>query len=319
MSAQQPAREASSAPVGVAIALLSNFLFTSSDAIVKSLTLRYPVFQVIAMQVTFALIPLCIMLLRDGTFSRFRVRHPFLVLMRGLLAGLGTVCGFYAFSVLPMADVYSIAFCAPIVVTLASIPILGEKVGKYRIGAVLVGFIGILVMVEPGVAPLSLGHAAAFGSVFTSTGVVLIMRRIAREEQRGVMVAAVMIGLLTVSIPGVVLVGRMPALEDIGLAALSGLIMGCAQFLALEAIRRAPVASVAPMQYTMLVWALIYGVVLFNDPLRLNIVVGAMIVMASSLYIMHRERVRARAPISTLPVHPASAQPPLPRPEADAA
>ena len=150
------------------------------------------------------------MLFRDGTFSRFRVRHPFLVALRGMFAGIGTVFGFYAFSVLPLADVYAIAFCVPIVVTLASIPLLGEKVGKYRFAAVVVGFVGVLIMVEPGVAPLSLGHAAAFGSVFTSTGVVLIMRRVAREEQRGVMVAAVMIGLLTVSIPGVVIVGRSP-------------------------------------------------------------------------------------------------------------
>src|SRR3954463_15254155 len=113
-------RVGSGAPAGVAIALLANFLFTSSDAIVKTLTTRYSVFQVIAMQVTFACIPLCIMLLRDGTFSHLKVRHPVLVFLRGFLAGLGTICGFYAFSVLPLADVYSIAFCAPMVVTLAS-------------------------------------------------------------------------------------------------------------------------------------------------------------------------------------------------------
>lgn len=289
-------RHGASAFTGVALALLANFLFTSSDAIVKTLTMRYSVFQVIAMQVTFACIPLGIMLLRDGTLTRLKVRNPLLVFLRGLLAGLGTICGFYAFSVLPMADVYSIAFCAPIVVTLASIPLLGEKVGRYRASAVIIGFMGVLVMVQPGVAPLSLGHVAAFGSVFTSAGVVLIMRRIAREEERGVMVAAVMLGLLAVSIPAVITVGRMPALPDIGLAALAGLIMGTAQFLALAAIRRAPAASVAPMQYTMLVWALLYGFVLFDDPVRLNVVAGAVIVIASSLYIMHRERVRARIP-----------------------
>ncbi|WP_165820276.1 DMT family transporter [Microvirga sp. KLBC 81] len=289
-----PNSPGASASTGVALALLANFLFTSSDAIVKTLTMRYSVFQVIFMQVTFACIPLSIMLLRDGTLTRLKVRNPFLVFLRGLFAGVGTVCGFYAFSVLPLADVYSITFCAPMVVTLASIPLLGEKVGKYRFSAVIIGFMGILIMVQPGVAPISLGHAAAFGNVFTSAGVVLIMRRIAHEEERGVMVAAVMLGLLTVSIPAVALVGRAPDASDVGLAALAGLIMGIAQFLALAAIRRAPAASVAPMQYTMLVWALLYGIMLFNDPLRPNVVVGAVIVIASSLYIMHRERIRAR-------------------------
>jgi hypothetical protein len=64
---------------------------------------------------------------REGTLAHLRVRHPVLVFLRGLMAGLGTIFGFYAFSVLPLADVYSIAFCAPLVVTLASIPILGSR------------------------------------------------------------------------------------------------------------------------------------------------------------------------------------------------
>jgi drug/metabolite transporter (DMT)-like permease len=149
-------------------------------------------------------------------------------------------------------------------------------------------------MVEPGVKPLSIGHVAAFGNVFVGAATILIVRRIAREEQRGVMVAAVLIGLLLVSLPGTLLVGHRPAPADIALAALSGLIMGCAQFLVLEALRRAPAASVAPMQYTMLVWALIYGAVLFGDPVKFNVIVGAAIVIGSSLTILHRERVRAR-------------------------
>jgi drug/metabolite transporter (DMT)-like permease len=303
------ARFGASASAGVALAILGNFLFTSSDAIVKGLTARYPVFQIIVMQVTFACIPVGAMMLREGTFRRMRVRHPVLVFLRGLFAGLGTVFGFYAFSVLPLADVYSIAFCAPLVVTLASIPILGEKVGRHRFAAVLLGFAGILVMVRPGATPLSLGHAAAFGSVFTSAGVVLIMRRIAREEQRGVMVSAVMLGLLAVSIPGTIMLGRLPAWTDVGLAALAGMIMGTAQFVALEALRRAPAASVAPMQYTMLVWALLYGVTFFGDPLKLNVVLGAIIVIASSLYIMHREHVRAREAAPPPPARSSEAAP----------
>src|SRR3712207_5732198 len=91
-----------SAPAGIAFALLANFCFTSSDAIVKTLTTRYSVFQVIAMQVAFACIPLCAMMLRDGTFAHLRVKNRLLVVMRGLFAGLGTVFGFYAFSVLPL-------------------------------------------------------------------------------------------------------------------------------------------------------------------------------------------------------------------------
>jgi drug/metabolite transporter (DMT)-like permease len=282
------------AALGVAIAVVGNFMFTTSDAIVKTLSARYSIFQIIAMQVAFACIPLFIMLRREGTLAHLRVRHPVLVFLRGFMAGLGTLLGFYAFSVLPLADVYSIAFCAPLVVTLASIPILGEQVGIRRFAAVFVGFLGVLVMVQPGYVELSLGHLAAFGSVFTSATVLLIVRRIGREEDRGVMVSAVMLGLLAASVPPLVFVGQVPLWRDVGLVACSGLIMGSAQFVNLEALRRAPIASVAPMQYTMLIWALIYGTVIFGDPVRTNVLLGAAIVIACSLYIMHRERVRAR-------------------------
>jgi len=281
-----------SAGAGVLMALAANFLFTTSDAIVKSLSTRYSVFQVIAMQVSFACIPVIIMLVRDSTFSHFKVRHPWLLAARGLTAGSGAVFGFYAFSVLPLADVYALAFCSPLIVTLASIPLLKEQVGIRRLSAVAIGFLGVLTMVQPGFVELSLGHLAAFCTAVTGAGTVLIIRRIGREEERGVMVMAVMAGLAAVSFPALILVGRIPPWEDLGLAALSGTIMAAAQFTMLGGLRRASAASVAPMQYTMLVWALVYGVLLFGDPVRTNVLVGAGIVIACSLYIMHRERVR---------------------------
>jgi drug/metabolite transporter (DMT)-like permease len=230
----------------------------------------------------------------EDRVSRRQRRHPKLVVARGLLGGLGAVFGFFAFSVLPLADVYAIAFCTPVVVTIASIPLLGERVGAHRWAAVLAGFLGILIMVRPGFDALSLGHLAALGMVGAGTGGVLILRTISREEERGVMVAAVMLGLLVVSLPACLLVARAPAWTDIGLVALSGLMMGSAQFLIVEALRQVPAASIAPMQYTMLVWALIYGLLVFGDPVEAHVLAGAVVVIASSLYIMHRERMRGR-------------------------
>lgn len=70
--------------------------------------------------------------------------------------------------------------------------------------------------------------------------------------------------------------------------------MGSAQFVSLEALRRAPVSAIAPLQYTMLVWALIYGIAIFGDPVKANVLVGALIVVAANLYNFHRERMRSR-------------------------
>jgi drug/metabolite transporter (DMT)-like permease len=283
-------------PGGVLLALLGFLLFATSDAVVKTLTTRYSVFQLIPVHVAFAALPVLVSTARAGDLQVLRPRHPRLVALRGLLAGAGTVFNFYAFSTLPLADVYAIIFGVPIVVAVLAVPVLGERADPHRWAAVLGGFAGILVMVRPQAGALSLGHLAASASVFTGAGVTLILRRIGREERGAAVVLAVVLGLLVVSLPAAALQGaRPPAVADIGLLAVSGTLMGVAQFVMLHAFRAAPASSVAPMQYTMMVWALLYGLLLFGDPIRARVVIGAGIVIASSLYLLHRERRRAMA------------------------
>jgi drug/metabolite transporter (DMT)-like permease len=280
--------------LGILCSLVANVMFASSDALVKGLTASYSIFQIIPMQVAFACIPILVMLRRDGGFRRMRAAHPRLIVLRGFLAGIGTIFGFYAFSALPLADVYAIAFCTPMVVTILSIPILGEQVRIHRWAAVVVGFLGILVMVRPGFEALTLGHLSALGSVFTGAGVVLIMRKISRDEQRAVLVTAVMLGLLATSLPIALFVFKLPAWFDVLRVGAAGLFMGSAQFLVVRALSLAPASTIAPMQYTMIVWALAYGSLFFGNVVDPFVVAGATIVIASSLYIMHRERRRGR-------------------------
>lgn len=193
-----------------------------------------------------------------------------------------------------MADVYAIAFCTPLLVTLLSIPILGESVGLRRWSAVVAGFIGVLVMVRPGFTTLAMGHLAALATAFTGAGTVLIMRRLRGAESPSVMVASVMVGLLAVSLPVLPFVFRMPTASDLALCAASGLMMGCAQFCILRALSLASAATVAPMQYSMMLWAVVYGLVVFGQPVSPYVLAGAAIVVMSSLYTMNRERTLAR-------------------------
>jgi len=279
---------------GILIAISGNILFASSDAMVKLLTARYSVFQIIATQALFALIPLTVMILRTGRFRSLRIRHPRLVALRAFLAGSATVFGFYSFSRLPLAESYSIAFCTPIFVTMLSIPILGERVGLHRWGAVLVGLIGILVMVRPGFETLNAGHAAALLGALLGSFTVLVMRKLARDEQHAVMVMAVVSGLIIIGVPGTILTFRMPSWPDMALFACTGLFMGSAQFCVAKSLSLAPASVIAPMQYSMILWAIVYGALLFGTRVDPVMIAGAAIVIASGLYIMHRERRRAR-------------------------
>jgi drug/metabolite transporter (DMT)-like permease len=288
------AADGGSVVAGIGFALLANLLFATSDAIVKVLTLRYSIFQIIPVQAAVAFIPIAIMVLRDGGIGSLRVGNRRLVALRGLLAGVGTIFGFFAFAHLPLADVYAIAFCTPILVTLMSIPILGEVVRAHRWAAIIVGFIGILVMIRPGFETLGWGHLTAFLSVFTGASVVILVRTIGQREQPPVMVMAVIFGLLLTTLPVLPFVAEPIPWNDLLLFLLCGLAMGVAQFCVIAGLRRAPASVVAPMQYTMMAWALAYGALLFGDPIETLVVIGGCIVVGSSLYIMHRERRRGR-------------------------
>ncbi len=276
---------------GVLFATAANALFAVSDTFVKLLSARYPVFQIIAMQASVACLVVGIVLWRDGALKLFTIRNPALVFGRGFLAGIGTISGFYAFSLLPLTDVYAITFGSPLVVTVAAGWLLKERIGLKRWVAVLIGFMGILIMVQPGYRPLSPGHLTAFLNIFVGAAVILIMRTIGAQEHRAIMVAAVMAGQLTASLPGLFL-SHPPALADMGLVIIAGLVMVSGQFLLLESLRRAPASSIAPMQYTKLVWALPIGFVVFGDEPKPYVLAGAFVVVASVLYLLHQERIR---------------------------
>lgn len=278
--------------LGLSVSLVGNFMFASSDAIVKTLTDRYSVFQIVVMQASFALIPILIMLFRDGGFRDLRIRHPRFVFLRGLFAGTGTIFAFFSFSQLPLAETYSIFFCTPILVTVLSIPLLGERVGLHRWGAVIFGLLGIVIMVRPSFETLHIGHAAALVAAVVGAFTVLVMRRIARDEQHSVMVIAVVLGLITVSLPGMILTFRPPSLHDLALFACGGLLMGSGQFFVVRSLSLAPASVVAPMQYSMMLWAIGYGYVLFGTTIDPFVVVGAGVVIVSGIYIMNRERRR---------------------------
>jgi drug/metabolite transporter (DMT)-like permease len=107
-----------------------------------------------------------------------------------------------------------------------------------------------------------------------------------------------MAGQLTASLPGVFL-SHAPAWSDVGLVTISGLVMVTAQFLLLEALRRAPASSVAPMQYTKLVWALPVGLFIFGDEPKLHVLAGALVVIGSVLFLLSHQR-RTESMISTV-------------------
>lgn len=274
---------------GALLALLGFGIFASHDVIVKYLGATYSPYQIVFFNVLFGFPMILFMLMGDSTSDTIRPHHPWWSAIRVVAILISTICVFYAFSTLPLTQAYAILFAAPLLITLLSIPILGERIGFHRGFAVLLGLVGVMVVLRPGSAEFTLGHGAALLGVCGSALSMIIVRRIGREERNVVLLLLPMLGTFLV-VGGFLPFNYKPMpIEDLGaLGALS--ILG---FLAVNcmivAYKTGEAAVVAPMQYSQMLWATFYGYLLFNETPDQGTLIGAGIIIASGMYIVVRE------------------------------
>ncbi|MEM1366286.1 MAG: DMT family transporter, partial [Pseudomonadota bacterium] len=218
-----------------------------------------------------------------------RPHRPLLISLRALLNVAAMACAFYAFTVLPLTQVYALIFTMPLLITLLAVPILGETIRLRRGIAVAVGLIGVLVVLRPGAADFTLGHLAALGcAVFGAFGALLV-RKLGRGERTAVIVLYPLYALIIVMGALQPWVYRPMQLIDLAMMGVIGLFAVGAQFMIVQSYRLAPAAVVAPMQYTQIIWATLYGWWLFAELPDRWTVIGASIVIGSGLYIVFRE------------------------------
>lgn len=292
---------------GALLALAAFFVFSTHDALIKRLAATYSPVQIVFSIALYSFPLVLLMLARDREPGTLIPQNPRLVLLRGVSVALSSITGFYAFSVLPMAQVYAILFGTPLMITLLSVPMLGEKVGWRRGLAVVVGMCGVLVVLRPGGADLSLGHLAALASATMGAFTSVITRKVGRQERSAVLLMYALMGnfiLMGAALPFVYI--PMPG-EDLAVMVAIAVMAFTAMQLVILAYRRAEAVVVAPMQYSQIVWAVVYGALFFAEFPDLWTLVGAAIVIASGLYIVLRE---ARAKVSdTRPVLSTGARP----------
>ncbi|MGR3755798.1 MAG: DMT family transporter [Tranquillimonas sp.] len=280
---------------GALLALTAFALFAAHDVVVKALGASYAPFQIIFFSVLFSFPISTLMLMRDPLSGHLRPVHPWWTALR-TLAGVATgFSAFYAFSVLPLAQTYAILFATPLLITVLSIPVLGENVGVHRWAAVVLGAIGVLVVLRPGSEPLSLGHLAAVTAALGSATTGVVVRKIGRDERSAVLMLYPMMANFAVMAVLLPLVYRPMPLIDLGGIAVIAVFSFAAGLLVIAAYRAADAAVVAPMQYSQILWASFYGIVLFDEvPDRMTIL-GAGIVIVSGMYIVLRESIRGNS------------------------
>lgn len=282
---------------GIGAKLLSVLMFSSMSALIKLVTDTMPTGQIIFARSFFALIPILVMLAVQRQFPHgLKTERPMGHFWRGLIGAAAMAAMFLSLSYLPLHDVVAIGYAAPLITVAIAPFMLGEKVGIYRFSAVVVGLVGVLIIVSPHLwrtadADRSLAGVgiALFGAIMMALAMIHV-RRLTKYETNGAIVfyftlMTTILGLATWPFGWVMPDGRQAIL-----LVLIGLLGGVAQIFLTQGYRLAPVSTIAPFEYTSMLWALIFSFVLFADVPEPIVLVGAAIVIAAGIFVIFRER-----------------------------
>ena len=290
---------------GIILINLAILIFTSMDAIIKGVSETFPTGEIVFFRNLFAFGPIVAFMIWQGGFT-LRTRHLGGHLLRGLFGVSAMYCYFLSYKLLPLSDAIALGLSGPIFLTVLSIPFLGEHVGVRRWSACIVGFIGVLIMTRPtmlfGAAGVWQPEALVplLGAVFYAFAMISI-RKLTGTEGSGTIVFyftlfATLAGLATAPLGAVdpELAWVWPSPMEWLIVITIGLMGGSAQILLTIAYRSAPVSVVAPFDYMALVYGFILGFVFFAEIPDAYLIVGGATVVASGIYIVHRETVVAR-------------------------
>ena len=276
--------------LGVTLMLVGDFMFALNDAMGKWLVTSFSVGQVLFIRSIGAFLVLGPMLARQGPASFLRAERPGLQVLRAALATADTGLFYAAVATMPLADVMTFYMAGPIYVAAASHLFLGEKVGWRRWLAILVGFAGVVVALRPSSASLSLPSLFALvGSL--SFAMTLVLARVLRKTGDATLVGWQTLAALVAGAALSVTSWTRPTAFDLAALLLLGVVSCSAHMMMTRSLKLAPASTLAPLQYTLLLWAAVFGVVFFGNLPTPQVLVGAGIIILAGLFIFHRQKV----------------------------
>tara|TARA_B100000427_G_scaffold261098_1_gene225559 strand:- start:3789 stop:4670 length:882 start_codon:yes stop_codon:yes gene_type:complete len=274
--------------LGFLYMFMSVCAFSLMDVIVKWSD-AYPVGQVLFFRGFCGLIPILSLIPRDRYRDFYKTGRPILHIKRCLSGLIAIVAIFIALRKLPLATVVSISFAAPIFTTLFSIYFLNEKVGLYRWLAVIVGFIGILIISEPGFSSLNIYYIYPIIFCFGLSYVAIAIKQLSSSEPIWLIGFYFSFSIMVTSLFTIPQGWVMPNFIDLILLSLIGILGGVANLLLSQSYKLAEVSLVTPLKYLALVFAIIFGYFIWNEIPTSKTLFGASLVIISSIIIFRRE------------------------------
>ena len=262
--------------------------FSIMDLIVKW-SENYPVGEVLFFRGFCGLIPLFFLIPKERYFNFYKTNRPLLHFKRCAAGLFAIVAIFIALRELPLATVVSITFASPIFTTIFSIFLLSEKVGLYRWLAVLVGFIGIIVISEPGFSSMNIYYFYPIIFCLGLSYVAIAIKQLSVSEPVWLISFYFSISIMIVSFFTIPQGWLLPSIKDLFLLSLLGILGGLANLWLTQSYKFSDVSLVTPLKYLALVFAIIFGYLIWDEIPTLRTLIGSLLVIISSVIIFRRE------------------------------
>jgi drug/metabolite transporter (DMT)-like permease len=280
--------ERSARLAGIGLMLLSVFMFSFGDALGKFIVATYAVGQLLLLRACAALIVLSPAIWRHRV-EFIRMERPLLQFVRVILSTLEVAAFFLATVYLPLADVVTYYLACPVFVTALSAIVLRERVGWRRWTAILIGFAGVLIALRPSAQTVSWPAMIALGGSLSFSILMLITRSL-RATPDIVMATSQFVGTFLLGALMSAFGWVTPSAASLVMFAAAGVISISALLCVNRSLKLAPASVVVPYQYSMIIWAVTFGIIVFGDIPSPATIVGAAIIIGAGLYIFLRER-----------------------------
>jgi len=262
--------------------------FSLMDVIVKW-SVDYPIGQILFFRGFFGIVFYFFIIPKDRIHNFYKTKRPGLHFLRCLSGLIALVAIFIALRELPLATVVSISFAAPIFTTIFSIFLLSEKVGIYRWLAVLVGFVGILIITEPGISELNIYYIFPIIFCLGLSYVAITLRQLSSTEPVWLISLFFSVAITLLSFLSIPSGWIMPNLNHFILLSLIGIFGGASNLWLSQSYKYSEVSLVTPLKYLALVFAIIFGYFIWDEVPTIKTLAGAFLVIVSTLIIFRRE------------------------------
>ena len=284
--------------VAFALMGIAVLFFSLVDATAKWLTRDYDPWQIVFLSRIVPLVVAMVMAYREtGSAFNFYTAFPKMQILRAALTVPLIWCFFTGLSLMPLAEAITIAFTAPLFITILSRLLLGEQIGRRRWGAVAIGFVGVMVALRPGLGGgLTLGPVLVIISAFAYALSMILVRRFSGQEPTHNILVYSAIGAFLVGGFNSIPVWNQPDAAGWGLSLLVGVWGAFGSYAVIRAYRLGEASMLAPLEYTALIWSIVFDLWLFSLTPVPAVLLGAAIIICSNVYIAHREhRIRQKA------------------------